>query len=886
VDSILDVMKILFAILLSLISVQAATTPSSVQIAPTYDNVADMIAYHNPHGNYRSAYVRGYYEPGDGGGGAFVVTNTVASTNWGTRFKSAFGSTRSMQRSTPPPYTSKEFGAKADDSTDDYEKIFGTYGLFSAQTEGIISSGVHRVGTSATLSDGRAMRFESKGIIRMAAATVLTINGDVSADHKKHFDLTDTVSPVLFGYQSSVENIPVTWFGADGNIDTTKTNVNRIAIQSAITAQGSKRQWVFLPSGTYLVGGGQITVPSGRRIRGVNRDSSVISFYANTDGDALFYIDNSAGNGDTYAFEDFGANNGIRNTGAGDITDIDTATDVLTLVHATTLTTGSAINFWTKTTAPTGLTAGNTYYVRVITSGQLPTVSLHPTATDANNNTAKINITAYGTGPHSLIPGTTVPFVRRCSFLKDYRADNTPTSGDVPELTLRRLQLQYFNKDAVRLSGVPYLKCFENRFLSIANSIEWAGDNTGPSACLKFTYYLNAAQINGNRFGSYCDKVLDIPYGYSVGIIGNSFETIGRTTATSPGSSLYFGNVAGLSILNNYVEACGNSGTDAVYEFVDSEGAVLQGGIHLGDYGGTTFTKNFVKLGGTSDMTISGGSYIGLTNAGNFVVNNSTRKSFIARTYFSATATPTELTTYAALIPYLTGEEYIDIQFKDVDVAHGTRIARQLGGTVGTDQIEMSHDGTDGTILSRQGKVIITPESTLGIDLNTRSLVMDNDWDGLTLLRISNDNASSSATAGLYFRTSDASGYLRAFPSVSGSSAKVDRLVLETGSDATALLVSAASSGQTVEVAAGSTTVVMTVKQLYALLAKPLTIAEQSSDIAAADVTSGANAKDRVAYYMKNDKLVFAYNAAGTVTYLSIPLDGSSTTWTHSSVAP
>lgn len=61
---------------------------------------------------------------------------------------------------------------------------------------------------------------------------------------------------------------------------------------------------------------------------------------------------------------------------------------------------------------------------------------------------------------------------------------------------------------------------------------------------------------------------------------------------------------------------------------------------------------------------------------------------------------------------------------------------------------------------------------------------------------------------------------------------------------------------------------------------------ERAADPSAADLTSGANAKDRVQMYMKNDKLVFAYNAAGTVTYVSIPLDGSTTTWTHSTSAP
>lgn len=62
--------------------------------------------------------------------------------------------------------------------------------------------------------------------------------------------------------------------------------------------------------------------------------------------------------------------------------------------------------------------------------------------------------------------------------------------------------------------------------------------------------------------------------------------------------------------------------------------------------------------------------------------------------------------------------------------------------------------------------------------------------------------------------------------------------------------------------------------------------AERAADPSAADLTSGANAKDRIQLYMKSDKFVIAYNDAGTVTFITIPLDGSTTTWTHSTSAP
>lgn len=44
--------------------------------------------------------------------------------------------------------------------------------------------------------------------------------------------------------------------------------------------------------------------------------------------------------------------------------------------------------------------------------------------------------------------------------------------------------------------------------------------------------------------------------------------------------------------------------------------------------------------------------------------------------------------------------------------------------------------------------------------------------------------------------------------------------------------------------------------------------------------------EDRMAIYMKNDKFVIAYDLSGVVNYLTIPLNGSTTTWTQSTTAP
>jgi hypothetical protein len=50
--------------------------------------------------------------------------------------------------------------------------------------------------------------------------------------------------------------------------------------------------------------------------------------------------------------------------------------------------------------------------------------------------------------------------------------------------------------------------------------------------------------------------------------------------------------------------------------------------------------------------------------------------------------------------------------------------------------------------------------------------------------------------------------------------------------------------------------------------------------------TTELDSLDSFAVYAKNDKLVFAYNNAGTINYITIPFDGSTSTWTNSSTAP
>lgn len=72
-----------------------------------------------------------------------------------------------------------------------------------------------------------------------------------------------------------------------------------------------------------------------------------------------------------------------------------TGTDVCTTGGSHGWTTGQAVTVSTTTTLPAPLVAATYYYVR---STGAATLTLHPTATDATNNTNRIDITTTGTG--------------------------------------------------------------------------------------------------------------------------------------------------------------------------------------------------------------------------------------------------------------------------------------------------------------------------------------------------------------------------------------------------------------------------------------------------------------------------------------------------------
>lgn len=97
--------------------------------------------------------VLGYYSPGDGGGGDYVVTNTVTGTNlWGGRIV-ASGGAKSWQLNEREAFSVLQFGAKNDNTGDQQPSIQACI-EYAKTTPVIFPLGTYRVNSTISAKEG------------------------------------------------------------------------------------------------------------------------------------------------------------------------------------------------------------------------------------------------------------------------------------------------------------------------------------------------------------------------------------------------------------------------------------------------------------------------------------------------------------------------------------------------------------------------------------------------------------------------------------------------------------------------------------------------------------------------------------------------------------
>jgi hypothetical protein len=107
---------------------------------------------HNPASLFKSAFARGYYAPGDGGGGRLYRDEfSVTSTNLGSRVKSAVTGW-SLDLADKSLMSVKQFGCKGDGSTDDQARLVAAIGAVPSGGVLRLSAGTYASSTTLTVA--------------------------------------------------------------------------------------------------------------------------------------------------------------------------------------------------------------------------------------------------------------------------------------------------------------------------------------------------------------------------------------------------------------------------------------------------------------------------------------------------------------------------------------------------------------------------------------------------------------------------------------------------------------------------------------------------------------------------------------------------------------
>jgi hypothetical protein len=162
-------------------------------------------------------------------------------------------------------------------------------------------------------------------------------------------------------------------------------------------------------------------VTVGTNLRNVVEDDPVFVFSTGT-GLASTTTSKSTNNHTISNYVRFYANQAntveAKETWTNGSSSIDVVTNIITVTSTSGFTTGDAVTYYSNSgTIPTGLTNGQTYYIRVRSSS---TLTLHSSAAGASADTNQIDITSTGTGTTWIIVG---------SMQEDYDSVYVPNHG-------------------------------------------------------------------------------------------------------------------------------------------------------------------------------------------------------------------------------------------------------------------------------------------------------------------------------------------------------------------------------------------------------------------------------------------------------------------------
>lgn len=116
--------------------------------------------------NGASVSLLGYYQPGDGGGGTYVLTNSIVGTNaYGGRIL-ASGGTRSWDLLGPP--NAEQFGAKGDGTGNDADALNAAIAFTAERRVELIAAKTYRITKSVLQPSNSAINGRKTGIIRGA----------------------------------------------------------------------------------------------------------------------------------------------------------------------------------------------------------------------------------------------------------------------------------------------------------------------------------------------------------------------------------------------------------------------------------------------------------------------------------------------------------------------------------------------------------------------------------------------------------------------------------------------------------------------------------------------------------------------------------------------